>query len=1304
MIGFSSKQIQAPENWQDFETLCCDLWARILGDQNTQKNGRSGQPQGGVDIYGREGKADRWIGIQCKGKDGRFGHRVTKEELRAEVEKAYSFQPPLAEFILATTADTDAKIQALARELTQSNEAQGLFAVHVLGWPEIVRRIGDYEDLVEKYYPGNSLRLITNEKKLDSLIDESLKHRNNQEETAHSLSDMHSMMADLHTAFFAQSDGGTEKILDEINQLHNNEIDTYRDILNSGKASTARSLLLDLKERSWAGMSDHIKFRITTNIAACNLALGEERNAVQGFRTAFQYDEDNEIANANLVLSDIIEENIQEAHNKARSLLERFPYSEVVLSYYYLTLPADSGFVNTESLVPNELAQSGVIAHSLYLYHKRVSNQAEASHWIERAYEYAPDLFEIRLAYATHCLENILLDDALSIGFPPSPEQISALNKCQKFFSELFEERINSESVVNLDGITNNLSLIKFILDEHGDALSLIDRALLRIPNNEALLEMRLSFCVNVENFDEAVRFMERNLLPTTFRITLLRAYTLQARQEYQKGREVVEEYLQLTSIGHEKDILESLLVDFLNQTSGYESARSHAECLALYKSGIHVNIVLSKICRSHGDESEAKECVARALSNLKKASAGEKFLVAEEAYHCGLLYQAKNIFAQLTKMDVDSPALRRLVACLHELDDRLELQGVFDSISEEVANLPFYLKYSSAHYVKTGDYIKAEEKINSYISDHPSDLDAILNKAWLLNRQNKTGEAARLLANVSEISSQPRRDQLRLAFALLYVGRQDDAIKIGYRLRREARDDPDVHLKYIGIILSSNKSIATSAFSQVEPGTSVVVNENDKNSEYYICDDNEERLTDSELSIDHPISISLLGHCAGDEVQYQATPYTHNCLQIVQIKNKYLYLFHETMNNFAHRFHNVKSMFKIDLGTEKNGGFDFSPIFRSIDQRHSHVMNGLAIYKEHPLPLGALATYLGVNPVDLWFGLQSDGDSPILCAHGTQSERDEAISIVDRGGLKYVVDPLTAIHIIDLGIGDILEELLGKLSITRSALDLIDSAFDDESSLLGDQSSIIIGKQGDKYVKEVKTQKENAQRTRYLRSVRESIVHLFSIVPAIGKPSESPEINQFLEELDRPFVDTIYAAQDEDFCLLSDDLRLRGVAHIGWSIESIWIQPVLMSALERGLMDHRRYIEIITQYIRRGFEFISVDSNFFFILAEFSSFKVDDEFRAACSTLGHPDIDVRSGVKVALGGLTKIWSTCRDVASNDAYLYTFLNGLTCDGASKNTEAIVQFLYKNPLGVAPAHRFKTAIKRWVQGHFLSGIL
>lgn len=154
MNDISSTQLPPPSNWQDFESLCCDLWTKIWNDQSTQKNGRSGQNQNGVDVSGKDlFNSGENCGVQCKGKDNYLKKSVSTTELEEEVNKAKNFEPNLSLFIMATSGPKDAAVEKHARQLTEKHEAEGLFRVVVMGWRDILEKLSNHEDLLRKYYP-----------------------------------------------------------------------------------------------------------------------------------------------------------------------------------------------------------------------------------------------------------------------------------------------------------------------------------------------------------------------------------------------------------------------------------------------------------------------------------------------------------------------------------------------------------------------------------------------------------------------------------------------------------------------------------------------------------------------------------------------------------------------------------------------------------------------------------------------------------------------------------------------------------------------------------------------------------------------------------------------------------------------------------------------------------------------------------------------------------------------------------------------------------------------------------------------
>lgn len=146
-----SERLLPPNNPDDFESLCLDLWKEVWGYEGAEKNGRSGQPQAGVDVWGQcDG---RWIGVQCKRRDGLLRTSVTVKELEHEVQKAKSFKPGLSLFILATTGPADAELQQRARELTDEHRNKSLFSVEVWSWEKIWHEIYVSPDLLLRIGP-----------------------------------------------------------------------------------------------------------------------------------------------------------------------------------------------------------------------------------------------------------------------------------------------------------------------------------------------------------------------------------------------------------------------------------------------------------------------------------------------------------------------------------------------------------------------------------------------------------------------------------------------------------------------------------------------------------------------------------------------------------------------------------------------------------------------------------------------------------------------------------------------------------------------------------------------------------------------------------------------------------------------------------------------------------------------------------------------------------------------------------------------------------------------------------------------
>ncbi len=154
----ASQSLPRPENWQDFEKLCKKLWGEIWNCPEIMRNGRSGQEQAGIDVYGIPQGENSYYGIQCKGKDEYTAKQLTEKEINQEIEKAKTFEPELKKMYFTTTAVRDAGVQAIIRKKNIEHIKKELFEVHLYAWEDIVDLIFENKTTYDYYLNSQTFK------------------------------------------------------------------------------------------------------------------------------------------------------------------------------------------------------------------------------------------------------------------------------------------------------------------------------------------------------------------------------------------------------------------------------------------------------------------------------------------------------------------------------------------------------------------------------------------------------------------------------------------------------------------------------------------------------------------------------------------------------------------------------------------------------------------------------------------------------------------------------------------------------------------------------------------------------------------------------------------------------------------------------------------------------------------------------------------------------------------------------------------------------------------------------------------
>lgn len=152
MPSINSMDLPKPDDPAEFEKMVREAYALRWNSPNLQINGRRGQSQAGVDLFG-EDDLGRLAGIQCK----LYSKGLTLKTVETEVEKAEQFEPQIQSLYIATTYPADADLQRKVRLISRKRVSDNLFSVGLIFWSDIVSGLALNPSVIRGFYPQINL-------------------------------------------------------------------------------------------------------------------------------------------------------------------------------------------------------------------------------------------------------------------------------------------------------------------------------------------------------------------------------------------------------------------------------------------------------------------------------------------------------------------------------------------------------------------------------------------------------------------------------------------------------------------------------------------------------------------------------------------------------------------------------------------------------------------------------------------------------------------------------------------------------------------------------------------------------------------------------------------------------------------------------------------------------------------------------------------------------------------------------------------------------------------------------------------
>jgi hypothetical protein len=159
MPTLTQVKLPVPKDWNEFEDIVASAIISLRPITPSQRFGRQGQAQHGVDILFEDFMC-RMTGVQCKNVE-----TLTLGEINAEISKAESYDPHLESYVFAVTFPRDAKIHKQINLLSVDRSRHGKFRVGIWFWDDIAFFLSREPAELSRHYPdffSNSSALIAN--------------------------------------------------------------------------------------------------------------------------------------------------------------------------------------------------------------------------------------------------------------------------------------------------------------------------------------------------------------------------------------------------------------------------------------------------------------------------------------------------------------------------------------------------------------------------------------------------------------------------------------------------------------------------------------------------------------------------------------------------------------------------------------------------------------------------------------------------------------------------------------------------------------------------------------------------------------------------------------------------------------------------------------------------------------------------------------------------------------------------------------------------------------------------------------
>lgn len=1176
MTTITSRALPPPNNWQEFEALTFDLFKRLWKTDDAHMHGRSGQQQHGVDVYGTDRVHEKWVGVQCKGKNGDYHAEVTTSELQQEVEKAKKFTPALNRFVLVTTAPNDQKIQKEARRLNLENLKSGLFEVDVMGWEELKHLIQDHPDVLETYYEGLAPGLS---QKLVDALEDTRDHITSELERR-----LPTTKGDVRASFAAaptkadSHDRLGQRITDIAGMLNRNP----QHVLD---------LLSDLWLAEGPSASDRNRYRIKANMASAYWMLGRRSEAGDHFRNAGEEIPEEGDGLAVLATAKMIEGDYAAAADLSRQALESNPDSERAAGILIETAPRDIPWEDLQGDLPEKFRQDPELLIALAERASGQGREKDANHLMKSAIRRAPDNWLVLARAALIKFGKVADKDEVRFLRLLRKADRMIVEEASDLFNQSWEVIKTSGWPTQGDWVAANRASTLLLLSNESAADETLRDAVSMCGHTPALLHVKAMRHMDKGEWSEALSDLSK--IPEENWDDNIRLMLIQAEIRGGDPRKGLRTARVLYDGSEDRDLRIAAATYRIIAAAAIsdESVREEAtSALADYPES---TILIATYLGIRPDAPEKNDLKLHLIENLPQdADPFTKDRVAHALYGIGEFSAAATLFLSLCDPETDDAHLRLALRSLGHSRRLKDARKLYHRLSCSVLANAEIRRLGTWIFDESGQVDRAREEFDAYLRLAEPDLDDRLTWLSLCLRIPDLEAATAYLQDVDSGVEGAPQSRMQLAH---YMDRVIDdpfkTLEIGYRALRDGYHDARMHAAFIIGLFFMGRAGRNADLTRdvVGADTAVVLTADGREDLVRVIETAPNPMSRfNEIAIDDPFAQRLIGKRVGDQIEMESLTGGYT-LTVKEVVSKYVHAQARALKDCDQMFPENKFLGGLKIDDENLLG-SIQPMLDGLRERREMVKRLEELYQKGTVPLSILAQFGGGTVFDLWDHARHHPDLNVLVAEGSHGERNKAARAASGSSGRAIVDPATLYGAVGLGLSEVVLSALPGLMITRSSVDMLQQALAEREVSLGDpENSGVMVALEEGYAMIERSQEQTDALVSQLSQTIDLARRLEIVMPEQGV-ALSPEVEELFSEVGPAFIDTMIVAKEHDVPVLTDDLALRRMI---WAegLQSTWTQVAFQEARRANRLDPNAYIDAILAFLEASYAFTSVDT-----------------------------------------------------------------------------------------------------------------